>query len=44
MIGFQDLVVHPPSLWILLAVAAGLIILGIMAARMRIRAVEVVQG
>ena len=34
----------PPNLWIMLAIAAGLCLVGAAAARMRIRAVEVVTG
>jgi len=41
---FREAVIPPPNVVIMLSVAAGLIILGVLAARMRIRAVEVVQG
>ncbi len=34
----------PPNVWVVLALAAGLCCLGIVAARLRIRAVEVVRG
>jgi ABC-2 type transport system permease protein len=42
--GMAQLKLDPPSLKIMLSVALGLIVLGIAAARLRIRAVEVVKG
>ncbi|MCA1595163.1 MAG: hypothetical protein LC772_01875, partial [Chloroflexi bacterium] len=40
----QSVDIHPPNLWIMLAAAAVLCVGGIAAARVRIRAVEVVRG
>jgi len=42
--GVQQLTLAPPSFWAMLAIAAGLCVIGIVAARLRIRAVEVVAG
>jgi ABC-2 type transport system permease protein len=40
----MDLTVPPPNLWIMLAIAAAICVIGVGAARARIRAVEVVKG
>lgn len=40
----EVMVIHPPPLWPVLAAAVGLAALGLAAARMRVRAVEVVRG
>jgi ABC-2 type transport system permease protein len=42
--GMQQLTLHPPSFWAVLAIGLGLCAVGVIAARMRIRAVEVVSG
>jgi ABC-2 type transport system permease protein len=40
----KQIAIPPPSLWALLAIAVPLVILGVAAARARIRAVEVIKG
>jgi len=42
--GFKQFDVPPPNLWIMIGLAVGLCVIGTVAARMRIRAVEVVTG
>lgn len=42
--GMQQLALPPPNLWVMLGIGAGLCVIGIIAARIRIRAVEVVAG
>lgn len=41
---FVDMTVPPPNMWIMLAIAVSIGVIGIGAARARIRAVEVVKG
>lgn len=42
--GMANLTLEPPSLRLMLALAVALVVVGVVAARMRIRAVEVVRG
>lgn len=42
--GVEQLTLAPPNFWVMLALCVGLIVVGLLAARMRIRAVEVVRG
>lgn len=42
--GFEQIKLAPPSLWVMLALVTVFIVLGIAAARMKIKAVEVVRG
>jgi len=40
----DGLTLHPPNVWVMGAAYSGIVILGLMAARFRVRAVEVVSG
>jgi ABC-2 type transport system permease protein len=42
--GTTPIELAPPELWVMLLVGAVMVVIGVMAARMRIRAVEVVRG